>query len=888
MRYGQAPWRLIGVVAVLLDFLAIGSAAASWDGGGFVQNVGQVSGGCLYYLNTPEYRLEVHAQELRIWLKDSEEYPGLKQSEAQERPGQAHVVGYFLRIPLVTGSGQMAIVAFEPIAAELRVIKGNRQCQRASGFQRLTVRSGGWNGALSLTAAAGAVLFERFDFPGATDTEPAAPWLVEVGEARSRLATCTPILDGSTQGVLIEPIRHLKAAASSPLLSQPQTTPTLLWSTFVGGESEDFARDVMACADGSLLLAGPTYSVQFPTTPGAYDTTLAYDEDAYVAKLASNGGALLWSTLIGGQDQDEIGEAILAGGDEVVITGVTRSADFPTTPGAFDEVINGAPHDPDIFVTRLAADGNSLVWSTFLGGDQHDWGYTVSEDENGNLVVGGYSSSLNFPITAGAYQTIHAGETWSADAVIAKLSGNGSSLLWATFLGGGAAFFPDDRILDMAVMADGTIVAYGCTYCPDFPVTAGAFQTTIKGAADLFVSRISGDGRNLVWSTFLGGSNYEFCMDMTIAPSGAIILGGSTQSTDFPVTVGAFDRIPSQYYTGFVARMADDGSRLVWSSFVGGQLRRTGLPGESYVWPVSVGDDGTVWAAGYTDCVDFPTSADAYDRTFGGVYDAFVIGLTSDGASRVWGSYIGGTSDEAVRAMVCDGRGRMILGVSAWSGGYPVTAGAYDTTHNSPGLSDVAVTVFQTRPVPVILAAFSAERQGAVAAIRWRLAELMDVAGFEVWRAPGPAEARTLVGAVEADPTGSYVVIDPAPESGSAEYWLRAVSAGGEAGVWYGPACLAAAALPQRLVITSGAPNPFNPRTTIRYGLPQAAHVTLSVFDQRGRLVRTLVNGALPAGEHSVDWDGQNSRGQSAASGTYVLRLATEQGARMSKVTLAR
>ena len=124
---------LFGTMAVLLVSLAVGSAAAGWDRTGFVQNVGQVSGGCRYYLNTPEYRLEVHPQELRIWLKEREEYPGLKDSEVHEKPGLVHLAGYFLRVPLTTGSGQTVIEAAEPTGAELRVIKGDRHCRRAGG-----------------------------------------------------------------------------------------------------------------------------------------------------------------------------------------------------------------------------------------------------------------------------------------------------------------------------------------------------------------------------------------------------------------------------------------------------------------------------------------------------------------------------------------------------------------------------------------------------------------------------------------------------------------------------------------------------------------------------------------------------------------------------------
>ncbi|MHB8078458.1 MAG: FlgD immunoglobulin-like domain containing protein [Candidatus Krumholzibacteriia bacterium] len=879
------------VAIAVLAFLAAGPAAAGWGGGGFVQNVGQVPGGCSYYLNTPEYRLEVHSQELRIWLKEKDELLDVMDQEERQEPGMAHLVGYFLRIPLSSGPGELAVEVSGPSGPEHRVIKGSRHCRRAAGGSRLTIHSNEWHEDLALIAEPQSVLFERLATNSKAPRGAKEPWLEAGPEVRSTLASYGPIVGTQTRGVLVQAVSTANASADEPSHVQFRAAPSLLWSTFIGGESDDFARKVFPCEDGSVLLAGMTYSVGFPVSPGAYDTTLAYDSDGYVAKLSPDGGSLIWSSLIGGHDWDQLLGAVLTTTEEVVITGMTRSADFPTTPGAYDEIASSASPIDDIFVARFSANGDSLVWSTFIGGTGNEWAYSVDEDKEGNILVGGYSTSVDFPVTAGAYQTTHLGETWSADAVLAKLSGDGTSLLWATFIGGEAGSFQDDRIQDLAAMPDGTIIVFGQTHCSDFPVTPGSFQLMFSGVADLFVSRVSGDGHALIWSTFLGGSNYEYCHDMTVAPTGAIIVAGSTMSVDFPVTSGSFDEIPSQYYTGFVAKLADDGSGLDWSSYVGGQLRENNLPCGTYVWPVSVGDDGTVWVAGYTDCVDLPTSADGYDLSFDGLtglFDAFVLGLSPDGASRVWGTYLGSTNDEAVRAMACDEHGRLILGVSAWSVGYPVTSGAYDTTHNSPGYSDAAVTVFRARLVPVVLASFTVRRQGATALIQWRLTEASNVSGFEVWRAGEPAQTRILVDSVTADAAGSYVIADKAPVSAASEYWLKMVSADGGSVGWYGPAVLSAEDTPERLRLSAALPNPFNPRTSIRFSLPRATPVTLEVYDQRGRLVRGLVRQAMAAGEQAVDWDGRDELGRSVPSGAYVVRLATEFGARTSKVTLAR
>ncbi|MHB8107742.1 MAG: FlgD immunoglobulin-like domain containing protein [Candidatus Cryosericum sp.] len=188
--------------------------------------------------------------------------------------------------------------------------------------------------------------------------------------------------------------------------------------------------------------------------------------------------------------------------------------------------------------------------------------------------------------------------------------------------------------------------------------------------------------------------------------------------------------------------------------------------------------------------------------------------------------------------------------------------------------------------VPVYLRRFSAERSGATAVVRCELGESLTGERLEVWREE-PGRDRSRVGELSDPGSTSLLFTDQAPPPGEADYWLRGVTAS-EDGPWYGPAHLAAVQLPERLALTSVAPNPFNPRTTIRYSLPQPSHVTLGLYDQRGRLVRSLADSSLPAGEHEVEWDGRDAQGALAASGTYIVRLVTEQGVRASKITLAK
>lgn len=292
----------------------------------------------------------------------------------------------------------------------------------------------------------------------------------------------------------------------------------------------------------------------------------------------------------------------------------------------------------------------------------------------------------------------------------------------------------------------------------------------------------------------------------------------------------------------------------------------------------------SVWTAGTTNCVDFPVSADGYDQTANGGYDAFVLAVSTAGSSRIWGSYLGGSADEAAQGLVFDSRGRLVLGSSVWSSDFPVTAAAYDATSN--GGADAAVTLFRMGPVPVSLKHLEAHRSRGMAVIQWLVNDMDDVTAFEIWRA-GPDQARKLLGTVPRNETGQYEFVDDCPPVSAVDYWLR-VAVAGDKESWHGPACLEAAEMPERLALAPVAPNPFNPRTTISYVLPRAGQLELAIYDLQGRLVRRLLDEVRPAGEASLEWDGLDGRGNAVSSGVYLVRLRTEQEAVSQKVALAR
>ncbi len=391
------------------------------------------------------------------------------------------------------------------------------------------------------------------------------------------------------------------------------TGNSLLWSTFLGGSSNDCGYALALDASGNPVLTGCTESSNFPATPAAYDTSFNGGDDVFIVKLSSSGSSLLWSTFLGGGDGD-CGHALaldLSGNS--VLTGGTASSNFPTTPGAYDRSYNGGV--VDAFVAELSSTGSSLLWSTFLGGESYDYGYALALDLSGNSVLTGYTESSDFPATPGAYDTSFNG---GDDVFIVKLSSSGSSLLWSTFLGGSSSEYGRALALDPS----GNPVMTGFTYSSNFPTTPGAYDTSFNGAEDVFVAKLSSSGSSLLWSTFLGGSLLESGDALALDPSGNPVLTGSTHSSNFPTTPGAYDTSLNGSGDVFVTKLSSSGSSLLWSTFLGGESYDIG-----HALALDASENPVL--TGYIQSSNFPTTPGAYDTSFnGGNNDAFIASLS--------------------------------------------------------------------------------------------------------------------------------------------------------------------------------------------------------------------------------------------------------------------
>ena len=322
------------------------------------------------------------------------------------------------------------------------------------------------------------------------------------------------------------------------------TLSSLLASTFIGGTFDDNGRSVAIDGSGDVYVTGWTTSPDYPTTSGAYDESFNGYTDVFLSKLDSNLSSLLASTFIGGGSFDYVRFLAIDATGDVCVTGDTKSSDYPTTSGAYDESYSFAY---DVFVSKLDSNLSSLLASTFIGGDGRDYGRSIAIDESGNLYVLGDVDSMNYPTTLGAYdETFNGGQ----ELVVSKLDSTLSSLLASTFIGGSTT----DSAYSIAIDGGGNIYVTGLTFSSDYPTTSGAYDESFNGFRDVFVSKLDSTLSSLLASTFIGGG---VGTSIVLDGGGDVYISGNG-SADYPTTSEAYDESHNGDRDVFVSRLDRD------------------------------------------------------------------------------------------------------------------------------------------------------------------------------------------------------------------------------------------------------------------------------------------------------------------------------------------
>lgn len=414
----------------------------------------------------------------------------------------------------------------------------------------------------------------------------------------------------------------------------------------------------------SYKLSGSTISF----TVGDYDREVALVIDPIV---------IYWTLLDGNFGDIAQGVAVDAFGN-AYLGGATSSSDFPTL-NAFDSTPNA---NGDVFVTKLDP-GGSIVYSTYLGGGGTDDFGGIAVDASGSVVVVG-GTGFGFPVTTGAYDP---GFNLYQDGFVTKLAPSGSSLVFSTYLGGSYL----DTATGVGLDASGDIYVTGWTDSTNFPTTPGTFSRTPHGNREGFVAKLNAAGSTLVFSTLLGGSNWDEPTGIAVDSVGSAYVTGYTMSNDYPVTGGVYDPTFNGSKDSFVTKVDPAGTSLVYSTYlnpsawnvavaiavdsagqahvasyeegvpaVGGLLRKFDAAGSSLVYSrsfmkassstsgindVAVDADGSAYITGVTSDPAFPATADAWDPSFNGRYAAFATRLDPAGVIT-YSTFIGGNPVE--------------------------------------------------------------------------------------------------------------------------------------------------------------------------------------------------------------------------------------------------
>jgi hypothetical protein len=339
---------------------------------------------------------------------------------------------------------------------------------------------------------------------------------------------------------------------------------SLVYSVFLGGTGSDRAYGVAVDSSGGAYITGLTDSGDFPTV-NAVNPSFGGVSDAFVAKLSADGSTLLYSTYHGGGGIDDAHGIDVDAAGCAYVTGFTHSSEFPLV----NPVLPVPPILGNVYVSKFDPSGSSLVYSTTLGGSQHEFGHDIAVDAAGSAYITGYTGSTDFPTTPGAFQPAHGGG--SEDVFVVKLSPAGSSLAYSTFLGGTGldAFGPAEGANGITVDAAGNAYVAGWTASTDFPIVNAAQPVYGGGDADAFVAKLNPSGSALVYCTYLGGSGPDFGGGIGVDALGHVHTTGRAHSADFP-TVNAVQATFAGDADVFVTKLSPAGSVLVYSTYLGG------------------------------------------------------------------------------------------------------------------------------------------------------------------------------------------------------------------------------------------------------------------------------------------------------------------------------
>ncbi len=459
--------------------------------------------------------------------------------------------------------------------------------------------------------------------------------------------------------------------------------PGFKYGTFIGGSDQEWVYDIDVDEYGNVFVVGQTESPDFPMSPGCYDSIRNGSYDGYVAKLDPALSHLEFCTYIGGNDWDQVNEIVARPDGSSYLVGHTESIDFPTTANAYCTTMNGAG---DAFYIILNSAGTDLLYSTFLGGESaDDWATEISIDVSGNVFIIGSTESQNLPVTSGAYMTSLNGKR---DGFVLKAKPDFTEILYCTYIGG----VNNEGVFDSSLSPDGSLTLAGWTE-GDFPTTPGAYSSSIFNDG-YFVLRLNALGSDLIYSTYCpDGSDAETLSAVTTDSQGNVYLVGRSNSTDYPTTADAIDRSCDGYTNGFISVIADNGTKLNYSTFIHQDAY-------SCFNEVSIDDKGEELAIVGRAVGDlFPTTAGAFDdeyRDTAGYGDGILCVFNLTNSRMAYSTYIGGRIGDNLEIVEFGPNGTIWLCGDTDSRDFYTSQSAYSSEYAGQG--DLIVVQIDPRP----------------------------------------------------------------------------------------------------------------------------------------------------------------------------------------------
>jgi len=359
----------------------------------------------------------------------------------------------------------------------------------------------------------------------------------------------------------------------------------------------------------------------------------------------------------------------------VYLCGYTCSTDLPVTPGAYqiaNKNTNPSDYIGDIFVAKLDATLTHLIYCTYIGGTGDDYVMSMKVDNAGNVILGGYTYSTDFPVTAGVIQTT---KGVYEDGFVLKLNPTGTGLVYSTLLGGNN----QDYINDIAIDSVGNVFIQGDTFSSDLPVSSTAKQKIKAADRDGFVAKLNSTGTGIEYLTYVGGNSYDYTNGIAIDSAGNAFIGGETFSTDLPVSATAKQKVRGG--TGnvtdlFVFKVNPTGSDFEYLTYIGGTNSESQRD-------IAIDNMGNAYILGRSSSTDFPITSGAYQTTKKNTYDLVITKVNPTGSDLVYSTYLAGTSEVYPNAIAVDSNNKVNIVGYLFGVGYPVTAGAYLETPNN-------------------------------------------------------------------------------------------------------------------------------------------------------------------------------------------------------------